>query len=707
MPSSSVAIPVKDGARWLAEVLDAVLREAPDEVLVIDSGSSDASVAIARAAGVRVEEIPAQEFGHGRTRNLAIDLTSGDILCFLTQDATPVPGWLAAYAEIFALDERVGAAFGPHLPRHDTSPMIARELEEFFAGFAPEGRPTIQSSADGPGPHPGFLSNANAAYRRAALEELRFRDVPYAEDQAFAKDLFAAGWFKAYHPGAGVLHAHDYPWRAFMQRYFDEYRGLRETTGHIQGFGLRSTARGVRSGVARDRAWLRERGAGRGELAAWSARSAAHHAGRAAFSALGSRADRLPSRVQQAFSLEGRGDTQTAEPVAGAPRLPKVTRRAPALRRELHDEVARLAREGAAPLLDPLPGMADARQLHVAIVIPEFRVGSGGHNSIFQIALGLERLGHSVSIWLHDPNGRQASEWPATVRGLIREHFAPLQAPVYKDLERDWFGADVVVATGWQTVHPVMLLPNCRARAYLVHDHENEFEGTSAESRWAQDTYRLGLFHICSSPWLLNLVTGTYGGEGSLFQFGVDHEIYRQLPIEREPQTVLFYGRKATPRRAVPLGLLALAALHHRRPQTRIVLFGDTPVKTSFPYDHVGVASQEELAWLYGQASAGLVLSMTNYSLVPQEMMACGLPVVDLAGFSAETVFGEDGPIELAAFEADALADALERLLDDEALWQRRSQAGVDFVRDHTWEAAARQVEDGLRQALRARAQRP
>ena len=52
MATTSVVIPVKDGARWLAEVLAAVASEQPDEVLVIDSGSADDSARIARDAGV-------------------------------------------------------------------------------------------------------------------------------------------------------------------------------------------------------------------------------------------------------------------------------------------------------------------------------------------------------------------------------------------------------------------------------------------------------------------------------------------------------------------------------------------------------------------------------------------------------------------------------------------------------------------------------
>jgi glycosyltransferase involved in cell wall biosynthesis len=253
-----------------------------------------------------------------------------------------------------------------------------------------------------------------------------------------------------------------------------------------------------------------------------------------------------------------------------------------------------------------------------------------------------------------------------------------------------------------------MLLPGCRARAYLVHDHEPEFFATSAESHWAAETYRFGLFHIAASPWLREVLEQRYGAEATTFRFGVDHDTYRPQRVARRRDTVAFYSRHVTPRRAVPLGLLALAELHRRRPDVRIVMFGDhAPPETTFPYERAGIAGHAALAALYGEATVGLVLSMTNYSLVPQEMMACALPCVDLAGFSAESVFGGDGPVELAAFDPGALADAVERLLDDEALWRARSEAGLHFVAGHTWDDAAGEVEAGLREALRRRTPAP
>jgi glycosyltransferase involved in cell wall biosynthesis len=149
---------------------------------------------------------------------------------------------------------------------------------------------------------------------------------------------------------------------------------------------------------------------------------------------------------------------------------------------------------------------------------------------------------------------------------------------------------------------------------------------------------------------------------------------------------------------------MALAELKRRRPDVRIVLFGTSEViHASFEYEHVDVLSPEQLSWLYSEATVGLCLSLTNFSLMPKEMLACGLPCVELAGISAESIFGSDGPLELAPMDSNKIADAIERLFIDREHWQARSQAGVEFVASHTWDRATDEVEAGLRHALRLR----
>jgi glycosyltransferase involved in cell wall biosynthesis len=359
----------------------------------------------------------------------------------------------------------------------------------------------------------------------------------------------------------------------------------------------------------------------------------------------------------------------------------------------------RVLRDGPAPLLAGGEDAAGRTPLHVAVVLPSLPVGSGGHNVVFQVVLGLERLGHTCSLWVLDEGRDGRLEWPAVLRRKARDHYGPVRAPVFRGFG-DWYGADVAVATSWETAYAVAALPGCRARAYLLNDHEPEFHPTSVERVLAERTYGLGMHGIAASPWLRELYEG-YGGSAGTFGYGIDHDVYRPREVARRRDTVVFYGRAATPRRAVPLGVEALRLLHERRPGLRVVVFGDrAPLDAPFPSEHAGVATPEALAALFSEGTAGLCLSLTNHSLIPREMLACGMPCVDIDGPSTRSV--EDGDaIALAPFDPEAIAAELERLLADETEWERRSRAGRERVAGLTWAGAARQVEAGLRDALR------
>ncbi|MHB8491968.1 MAG: glycosyltransferase family 4 protein [Solirubrobacteraceae bacterium] len=362
-----------------------------------------------------------------------------------------------------------------------------------------------------------------------------------------------------------------------------------------------------------------------------------------------------------------------------------------------------LARNGPAPLTASARASGDA--LRIAAIIPSFRRGSGGHATIVHLLRALSGRGHHVSLWLEDCDGRHAAEgWRVTERSF-GEFFAATDLPLHGDLAH-WEGADVVLATGWQTVARALLLEGVGARAYLVQDHEPDFYAASAESAWAAQTYSMGLHCIAASPWLAGLLRNRYGASATHFDLAVDHAVYNPAvhagPRDRgERELVLFYARAVTPRRAVPLGLLALDELSRRRPGLEIALFGeDRRLGASFRHRNLGLLSGQALAALYREASVGMVLSLTNPSLIGLEMMACGLPCVELASESMLATLGPNGPISLAQADPLSLCSAMEVLLDDPALRASREEAGILAIAGRTWDRAAEQVHDGLLTAL-------
>jgi glycosyltransferase involved in cell wall biosynthesis len=315
----SVAIPVLNGGGVLEQTLAAVRAQVLDpvasiELIVCDSGSRDASVGISREYGAEVVQIPVEQFSHGETRNLLMRRAAGEHVAFLTQDAVPADrSWLSRLLEGFALAPDVALVYGPYRPRDDATPMVARELTEWFQAFAPDGAPRLDRLTPSERTIPatvldgirGFFTDANGCIARAAWEAVPFRPIPYAEDRALALDMLRAGYAKAYMPQAPVIHSHDYSLIGWLRRSFDEARALREVYGSVEPAAVRRNALMVWGKVGADLRWVRAHGGRRSP--ALIGRCLAHHLVRTAGALLGARYSGLPGSLVQWLSLEGRG----------------------------------------------------------------------------------------------------------------------------------------------------------------------------------------------------------------------------------------------------------------------------------------------------------------------------------------------------------------------------------------------------------------
>jgi glycosyltransferase involved in cell wall biosynthesis len=359
--------------------------------------------------------------------------------------------------------------------------------------------------------------------------------------------------------------------------------------------------------------------------------------------------------------------------------------------------ITELLHAPAGPLL--APPAAGGGALDVALVVPSFVQGSGGHMTIGNLVRALERRGHRCTLWIDDPGARVKGGAQQGAENF-RAWFGPFAAGVTYGLTA-FTGADVVVATGWQTVARVRTLP-AAGRAYLVQDHEPEFFGTSVQRAWAEDSYRHDLYAITAGRWLADTMHELYGLPATSFDLGIDGDRYQPQPgIARREDVVVAYARSSTPRRGVPVALAALAELHRRRPSVEAWLFGHGgPPGVDFPHRNLGVVPEAGLPPVYAEATVGLVLSMTNYSLVAQEMLSCGLPCVELDAPSVVKAFGRDGPGDFAPLDPIAIADALERLLGDRELRADRARRGATLRVERTWDHAAGQVEAGLAAAI-------
>jgi rhamnosyltransferase len=282
------------------------------EVLAVDSGSTDGTLEILARHDVRVLRIAPQEFGHGRTRNLAARAATGDVVVYLTQDASPANDrWLAALVRGLEEDPLLAGVWSRHEPRPGCHPMEWRTLAEF--PLFQDGRPRVSSARGNPdyAAHPEqyyWFSNNSSAIRRAVLLRWPFPEVEFAEDQAWARLVLEAGFRTALVPESLILHSHAYSAWTNLQRNFDHARAMAEDLGQRHAFGIGDVLRAAVRETRRDVAfWARLRGRTRARVAArWAAPALAYHLGAFGGRWLGLRAGRWPSALAGRLSLHER-----------------------------------------------------------------------------------------------------------------------------------------------------------------------------------------------------------------------------------------------------------------------------------------------------------------------------------------------------------------------------------------------------------------
>ena len=351
-------------------------------------------------------------------------------------------------------------------------------------------------------------------------------------------------------------------------------------------------------------------------------------------------------------------------------------------------------------------------------VIPDFKIGSGGHMTIFRLIRWLEFVGHKCTVWIINPEHHTSAE--AAYEDVLK-HFQTIQASI-AFAENGFIDAqgDAVIATGWQTVPNVVNTSGFRERFYLVQDHEPSFHAVGSHALVAEWTYTQDLGCICASPWLDKIMREKYGRWTSQFYLAYDKTIYysKNQPVDTSNigksntsaalPRIAVYARLSSPRRAVELTLLALEVLAAKDIAFHVDLFGEDLKMTRAPFScsiH-GILDAEHLAELYRNSDIGVCFSATNYSLIPQEMMACGLAVVELNGESTQAVFPKD-VITLTGPHPYSIASDLAKLLGDPNRRKRQAAAALQWVSQFDWERSARSVEGALLERLRPHCKEP
>ncbi len=200
--------------KLLTGILEQSLKDL--EIIVVDSGSTDATLSIASQFPIKIVGIRPQDFSFGYALNKGCEASTGEFVLFASAHVYPLyKDWLQLMLQPFE-DEHVALVYGKQ--RGDSRNKYSEH--QIFRKWFPEESSTNQ-------PHP-FCNNANCAIRRRLWEEQPYDEtLTGLEDLDWAKKIQEKGYRIAYQAGATIIHVHEEKWVNVFNRYRREAIALR------------------------------------------------------------------------------------------------------------------------------------------------------------------------------------------------------------------------------------------------------------------------------------------------------------------------------------------------------------------------------------------------------------------------------------------------------------------------------------------------
>lgn len=326
--------------------------------------------------------------------------------------------------------------------------------------------------------------------------------------------------------------------------------------------------------------------------------------------------------------------------------------------------------------------------LKVAWLVPSFLEGSGGHRTILQNIQVLIDRGYDCDVYVEN-QGQAAND--IELKRLAEKYFGHYDCKYILGFEHIEINYDAIFATAWYTAKIVRDIVTPAKKIYFIQDFEALFNPMGDGYLMALNSYCYGLKPITIGRWLSYKMQNEYGANSQCFDFCADHSIYRPVKNVKKEKAICFVYQPDKPRRCSAIGIEALGIVKYLRPDVKIYLYGSV-VKGNvwFEHENLGIISLNECNELYNKCSVGLCISSSNPSRIPFEMMASGLPVVDL--YMDNNLF--DMPNEgvlLAHYTPESIAEAIITILDDQVKQDQMRASGIAYMKH-------RDLVDGYKQ---------
>lgn len=334
----------------------------------------------------------------------------------------------------------------------------------------------------------------------------------------------------------------------------------------------------------------------------------------------------------------------------------------------------------------------------ILFVVTRFVRFAGGQTSILRLGTELSKLGFKVYYAVYKKQSRE--EMRICVSSLLPDYRGTLvTAP---ELKRMYRRVDIAVASSWDTVSEVKKFFGYKM--YFVQDYEPYFYMYGEQSLMAQKTYEMGLHMVSLGGWNRDEINKHCRVISPVDTVSFPYEAREYSGEERDfssytekKEIVLavylkFYGKRFPS--LIPWLLEGLSKRLASDGKTlRVYYFGEAKSFKISGGENLGMLNREQLADLYKRADFGMVASYSNISLVPYEMLASGLPVIEFEDGTFKYFFKSDSAL-LTEINPDDLYIKLKSCLNNPDIIKQRMENAKSEMAPLSWANTARQFKD-------------
>jgi glycosyltransferase involved in cell wall biosynthesis len=341
----------------------------------------------------------------------------------------------------------------------------------------------------------------------------------------------------------------------------------------------------------------------------------------------------------------------------------------------------------------------------ITFVIPGMYSFSGGHTSILRLGSHLANFGYNINYVSYKNQNVEDMEKSAEI------NLANFKGRFFSKDQLFDLSSDVYVATMWDSSYVVKKLPGYKM--YFVQDYEPYFYPYGEKHILAKKSYELGLHIVTLGPWIKEKIKSEKQSLTKIdaidfpyekSEYGFVERNFNDYKHKKEFDIAVYIKR--TEKRAPFIIQNMLEKISNKLKEDKnitlnVFYFGEDKRVKLTSGKNLGKLNKTQLYELYKKSDFGMVASLTNISLVPYEMMATCLPIIEFEEGTFKHFFKSDCAI-LTSFNWKVLYQHLIEVIDNPELLKIKVNNGLNELKDLSWENTAKQFSEIIKSLSRA-----